>query len=163
MKWTMRWGSHIPVLMKLLTCTKGEVLELGMGVYSTPLLFWICVDNGRKLVSYENSEKYFSMVGKNNNKLHEAHLIDDWDSIDIEKSWDIVFIDANPMDARVSLAKKVANYSKFVVLHDTQPKDEIYYHYQEIYYMFKNRYDYTKFMPYTTVLSNFESLEFLDE
>jgi hypothetical protein len=163
MKWTMRWGSHIPVLVKLFSVTKGDVLELGMGIYSSPLLFWMCVDKGRKLVSYENSEKYFSIVGKNNNKLHEAHLITDWDCIDIEKNWDIVFIDTNPMDSRANLAKKVANIANFVVLHDTQSRDEIYYHYEEVYPLFTHRYDYTKFMPYTTVLSNFYNLEFLND
>ena len=161
MKWTMRWGSHIPILVKLLNHTRGSVLELGMGVYSSPLLFWMCVDAGRKLVSYENSEKYFSMVGKNNNPYHESHLITDWDSIDIEKKWDIVFIDTDPMDIRAKLAKKVATYAKFVVLHDTQPRDDIFYHYTEIYPLFRNRYDYTKYMPNTSVLSNFESLDFL--
>jgi len=163
MKWTMRWGSHIPVLVKLLNRTKGDVLELGMGVYSSPLLFWMCVDAGRKLVSYENSEKYFAMVGNNNNRFHEAHLITDWDCIDIEKNWDIVFIDSNPMDVRAKLAKKVATLANFVVLHDTQPQDEIYYHYEDIYHLFAHRYDYTKFMPYTTVLSNSYNLEFLND
>jgi len=161
MKWKMHWGSHIPVLIKLFEHTKGDVLELGMGVYSTPLLFWLCVDANRKLVSYDNDERYFNMVGRNNNSFHEAHLITDWNFIDIEKKWDIVFIDANPMDTRAKLAKQVANLATFVVLHDTQPKEEMYYHYEEIYPMFRSKYTYTKFMPYTTVLSNFESLDFL--
>jgi len=163
MKWTMRWGSHIPVLLKLLPVTKGDVLELGMGVYSSPLLFWSCVDRGRKLVSYENNPKYFDMVGRNNNPLHEAHLITDWNFIDIEKNWDIVFIDTDPMDMRAKFAARVANFARYVVLHDTQPRDEQYYHYNEIYPLFAHRYDYTKFMPNTSVLSNFFNLEFLND
>lgn len=161
MKWKMHWGSHIPILIKVFEHTKGDILELGMGVYSTPLLFWLCVDSGRKLVSYDNNEKYFDMVGRNNNPLHESHLITDWNTIDIEKNWDIVFIDTEPMDMRAKLTKRVAKLATFIILHDTQPKEEIYYHYEDIYPMFRNRYDYIKFKPYTTVLSNFESLEFL--
>jgi hypothetical protein len=163
MKYTMRWGSHIPVLVKLLSITKGDVLELGMGIYSTPLLFWECISKERKLVSYDNNEKYFNMVGNNNNRFHESHLISDWNNLDIEKPWDVVFIDTNPMEVRKELARKVSNHSKFVVLHDTQSRDEIYYHYEEIYPLFKYRFDYTKFIPNTSVLSNFESLEFMNE
>jgi hypothetical protein len=159
----MHWGSHIPILIKVFEHTQGDILELGMGVYSTPLLFWLCVDNNRKLVSYDNNEQYFSMVGKNNNPLHEAHLITDWNFIDIEKNWDIVFIDVDPMDIRGKLAAKVVNYAKYVILHDTQAREEKYYHYNDIYPLFKYRYNYTKFKPNTSVLSNFESLEFLNE
>lgn len=163
MKLRMHWGSHIPILIKLFQHTTGTILELGMGVYSTPLLFWLCVDSGRKLVSYENNEKYFNVVGRNNNSLHEAHLIADWNSIDLARIWDITFIDTDPMDMRAILVSKVINNSNYVVIHDSQPKEEIYYHYETIYHLFRYRYDYTKFKPYTTVLSNFKNLEFLND
>lgn len=161
MKWTMRWGSHIPILVKLLSVTTGDVLELGMGIYSTPLLFWMCVSRERKLVSYESSDKYFNMLGKNNNSNHESHLINDWNTIDMDRNWDIVLIDCEPMDIRSKLAARVTHKTKFIVLHDSQPRDDQYYHYEKIYPLFRYRFDYTKFMPHTTVLSNYAELEFL--
>jgi len=105
MKFTMKWGSHIPILLKIMSITNGDVLELGMGLYSTPLLFWMCIDTKRKLTSYENDPKYFRLLGRNNNKFHESYLIQDWNKINIDKNWDMAFIDTNPMIVRAELAE----------------------------------------------------------
>ena len=48
-KTTKDWSSHLPVLIKLMAMTSGDVLEVGTGIYSTPFLHWACFSQGRNL------------------------------------------------------------------------------------------------------------------
>jgi len=162
MKWTLHWGSHIPVLIKVIENSEDDVLELGMGVYSTPLLHWMCTPSGRRVVSYENHANYFSLFQNGLNQFHETYLVDNLDDIDISQEWGVAFIDSEPMEQRARLAQRLLYNCRFVILHDTQDREEKFYGYKRIYPLFKYRYNYTQFKPNTTVLSNLDNLEFLN-
>lgn len=159
MKLAVAYGSHLPVLMKLLSITDGDVLEMGTGLFSTPYLHWACFEK-RRLVSYENSAQYYryNKGYTYNNLLHEIHLIDTWDEADIERPWDIALIDHSPEMRRKEDIKRLANFAKYIVVHDTQPATEHEYDYHEIYPLFKYRYDFTKHPANTSVLSNLVDL-----
>lgn len=154
----VNWGTHLPVLTKLMSITDGPVLEMGTGLYSTPFLHWACFPTKRKLVSYEGSERFFQRLVNCQNDYHDTILVPDWDKIDIERLWDVVLIDHEPTSRRRVDAKRVANYAKYVVLHDSDPRNEKHYHYSEVYPLYKYRFDYTDAVPNTTVLSNFMDL-----
>jgi hypothetical protein len=155
-KYNPTWGSHIPVLLKILEMSEGPVLELGMGPFSTPLLHILCERAGRKLVSYEGDPYYVDRHVDFKSPGHEIYLAEDWDKIDIDNTqWGMAFVDQQDI-ARAPSAIRLANIAKFVVIHDSHPnhpKDP--YGYEKIYPLFKYRYDYTKIWPNTTVLSNF--------
>ena len=153
MKLTLAYSTHIPVLMKLLSVTNGDVLEMGMGLYSTPFLHWACMDK-RKLVSYENSPQYHRYFKSYATPLHEMHFVDNWDEADIERPWDIAFIDHSPEERRKEDVKRLANHAKYLVVHDTEPAHEEVYHYSEIFPLFKYRYDFENPRSNTSVLSN---------
>jgi hypothetical protein len=160
---SVAYSSYMPVLMKLISITDGPILEMGGGLFSTPYLHWACFEK-RKLVTYENSEKYrryISEFGRKNN-FHKVYFIDDWDKADIVKSWNIAFIDHMPAIRRSIDAKKLANFAQYIVLHDTQPVTEHEYKYNELYPLFKYRYDYKKHPANTTILSNFIDLKDFD-
>jgi hypothetical protein len=162
MKYLFHWGSHIPILLRLLEHTTEDVLELGMGIYSTPLLHWYCIEHERKLVSIENNLDYFRMFEKERNPLHKRFLFDNLMDVDLNRPWDIVFIDTGPGGSeRKKLAMKVANNAKFIALHDSESSGDKFYRYHEIIPLFKYSINCTKFMPNTLVLSNFISLEVL--
>ena len=150
-----KWGSHLPVLIKTMSLTNGDVLEMGMGFYSTPYLHWVCDMQKRKLVSYESIEKYFRLFRQYKSESHEITFIKDWDSAAIEKPWDVVLIDHDPAIRRIIDIKRLANLAKYIVVHDTQPEEDWSYKYSEIYPLFKYRYNYTKVISHTSVLSNF--------
>ena len=164
-KYLLHWGSHIPLLVKLLEASpKGDVLEIGMGIYSSPVLHWLCAFQDRKLVSIENNAGYYEMFRKEKTPGHKRFLINDLLSVDLNRPWDIVFIDSGSNVAdRSKLALKVANNTRFIVLHDTEPGADSYYHYSEIYPLFKYFYNYDRFVPNTGVLSNSEPLDFLKD
>ena len=67
MKYWPHWASHYPLLIKVMQITSGDVLELGMGMASTPLLHWLCFDTGRNLISYENNKKYYDRQARPKN------------------------------------------------------------------------------------------------
>jgi hypothetical protein len=151
-------GSHIPVLVKLLGMTTGPVLELGTGFNSTPLLHWLCNEKKRKLVSYESNPAFVEFAKKYVSDLHEVHHIENWDTLDLSQHWDIVFIDHAPGPRRVTEMIRVANCADYVVVHDTEGRNNWHYHYTEGFPHYKYRYDYTKAYPYTSVVSNFKDL-----
>lgn len=133
----------------------GPVLEMGTGLFSTPLLHWMCLDQKRELVCYENLKEYYDMVAGFATDSHQIHLIENWDDVNIEKHWGVVLIDHGPDERRIVDVKRVMNYADFIVLHDTNRNFERHTHYSEIWPLFKYRYNYRRQQPYTSVVSNF--------
>lgn len=159
MRITPGWSSHMYVLSKALYMTKGPVLEMGMGLFSTPLMHWICEDSKRELVSFENDPNYYKWFKHFGNESHKVYLIEDWAKADIDKPWEIALIDHKPEERRLIDIKRLASWAKYLIVHDSEPEVAMLYHYDQIFPMFKYRLDYTKAMPYTTVLSNFQEIK----
>ena len=156
-------ASHIPILIKAFELSKGPVLEMGMGPFSTPVLHWLCLDKKRELVSYENNPNWFNKNKIFETNSHKVTFVKDWDEIDISKiHWGVAFIDHAPNERRKVDIKKLANCADYIVIHDSGEYQDEHYLYSEIYPLFKYKYDYTKEKPYTTVLSNFKDLSILN-
>lgn len=154
------YGTHLAALIKAAEKTNGDILELGMGLFSTPYLHYKCILTGRKLVSYENFESYaqfFIEYGYPNDN-HEINIIDDYANAKIDKPWDLVLIDQTPDSSRIIEAKRLANLAKYIVIHDSNDKNERIYHYSEIYPLFKYKTVWDKDKNHATVLSNFVDL-----
>ncbi len=155
------WGSHIPSLIMALQESYGPVLELGMGISSTPLLHMLCFAQDRLLVSYDNEPEFIKSFRKYKSHNHEINLVEDWDKIDLDRAfWGTVLVDHKPDDRRKEEIKRLKDKAMFIVVHDTEPANESLYNYSEIYPLFKHRFDYTKAKVHTTVLSNFHDLNF---
>jgi len=147
------WGSHLPVLIKVIGKTTGAVLEMGMGLYSTPFLHWSCFPN-RILVSYDNNPECFKLNKQYQEGLHEVRLVSNWDEADIEMFWDVVLVDHSPSQRRIEDIKRLAQWANYIIVHDTQ-RNYKFADFDQIYPLFKYRYDYKQVIPFTTVLSNF--------
>jgi len=153
MKMSMDRGSHLPILMKLMEMTKGPVLELGSGMYSSTYLYWMCARTERKLVTYEHNPDYIHWILKTANDWHEVHQVTDWDAIDLSDNWSIAFIDHAPAHRRGIEALKLL-HADYVVCHDSQNNEAKKYGIDKAYKQFKYRYKYTKYIPYTSLWSN---------
>jgi len=151
-------GSHLPILIKLVTMTDGPVLELGTGFFSTPVLHWLCAEKKRKLVSYDSQVPFFEVANKYLTDWHEVYLIDDWSKIDISQHWSVVLVDHAPAEQRKLEMARVANNADYVVAHDSEPRHDRSYAYSEIAPLYKYRFDYDKLYPHTAVFSNFKDL-----
>ena len=146
--------SHLYALIRVIPATTGDVLEMGVGIGSTPYLHWSCLGK-RRLVSYESDPHYFKFFKGYAGEGHEMYLVDNYDQADIEHEWEVAFIDHGPNARRIVDIKRVANYAKYIVVHDTAPKLDSHYNYSEIYPLFKYRIDFPVARTHVSILSNF--------
>lgn len=160
----MGGGSHLPILIKALEISKGPILELGTGLFSTPYLHWACFNEKRKLVSYENKKRFFDFWDYNDEReknndysYHKVNFVENWDDLDLSEHWGVVFIDHNPGPRRRDEMIKVSINADYIIVHDSDDKNDWYYKYSEYFPKFKYRWD-SDFYPRTTVLSNFKNL-----
>jgi len=152
-------GSHIPLLVRAFTLSTGDVLELGTGYFSTAILRWLCEMSGRTLYSYETSNEWWKRATREKAPFHKVFKIDNFDEAKIDRHWGLVFVDHSPVRRRKVEIERLANLADYIVIHDTNPQFEKAYRYSKIWPLFKNRYDFTKYYPHTSVVSNFYSLE----
>lgn len=162
-----QWGTHLPILAKVLDLTQGPVLELGTGVWSTMLFHIMCSNNKRLAISYDNDPTWYDSNQKWANEFHKLYLVEDftdeqgnWHSgfekADIDNTfWSVAFMDHKPAKRRKDDAKRLANKAMVVILHDSEPESDRFFKYSWIYKHFKYRYNYENCRPHTVVLSNF--------
>ncbi len=156
-----RYGSHLSLLLRAISMTKGDVLELGMGLYSTPVLHHICVSAKRHLTSYETNQDFVDWA-KNygyEGECHKIFCVENYDQADIEKPWDVVLVDHDPSSRRRTEIRRLADLAKYIIIHDSNGRGESHYHYHDIYPLFRYQYNWSKEEPHTTVLSNLVDLK----
>ncbi|MBI2634984.1 MAG: hypothetical protein HYW79_00315 [Parcubacteria group bacterium] len=151
----IEWGTHLPLLVRMFDKTEGDVLEMGMGHFSTPVLKWLCEMSGRTLYSYESKMDWYEKAASESKPFHKVIFCQDWASADIERHWGLAFIDHSPMRERYIDIKRLANYADIIVIHDTQPQSDWVYRYSKIFPLFKYRLDFSKYIPWTSAVSNF--------
>lgn len=157
-RYSPTWATHIPMLIKIMERSHGPVLELGMGIYSTPLLHILCENTHRFLASYEDHVGWYESHHSYRSKNHTINLVSKWERVPIEKThWGLVFIDH--ADKRRAIDAWRARDADYVILHDSNDYNEKAYHYSRIYPAFKYRYNFKRLSPYTTVLSNSNTLD----
>jgi len=161
------YSTHMALLLKVLDKSKGDVLELGGGVFSTPLLHWYCKNKNRKLITYDDEIKFYNFEHQFTSKLHRIKLINNWDEVDASIHRGLVFIDhgGRRSDHRTRGSRRGIDAIRFkdsadyIVLHDTEPKAWAIYGYDKIWEHFKYKFDWDKCFPMASVVSNFYSLD----
>lgn len=151
------WGSHIPALLKALELTKGSVLELGMGISSTPLLHAVCEQQDRLLVSCENDQQFIDLFKKYNTVSHQIRFVQDWTEVKPEPC-SVVLIDHKPEERRAIEIQRFAYFAEILVIHDTEPEHEHLYNMANIINSFKSKLVFYKNKVHTTLVSNFYDL-----
>jgi len=158
---SLNYGTHLPALIKAMEKTTGNVLELGTGLFSTPYLHYKCILDNRKLVSYENFKSWYDILIHYGyqHPLHEINFVEKYEDAPIEKEWDVVLIDQTPDSSRCETIQRLAGTTKYIIIHDSNGRNEKTYHYSTIYPLFKYRTIWDKDKNHATVLSNLVDLE----
>jgi hypothetical protein len=156
-----RFGSHLPVLHKLLSITDGRVVEFGSGMNSTIFLHWACHSKKRQLLTLEGKWDYYKRIRRLRSDYHDIQFVKTWRNDLAPGKWSVVFIDHSPGYMRGYDAVRFVD-SDYVVLHDTEDAVSNGYGYNLVYPLFKYRFDYKKATPHTTVLSNINDVSKLD-
>lgn len=116
--------SYYPLLYKALEATEGEVIEMGTGHGSTPLLHEYCQKAKRILHSYETEKDWISKFEGTANEYHTFTLLDRgaWDACSNQHpSPSVVFIDHAPGERRKEDIIKFKDTAEIIVIHDTEP------------------------------------------
>ena len=160
------YGTHLAPLIQAVGKTQGDILEMGIGIFSTPYLHYQSLLSGRHLTSYDNDPGWVNTFATSNvcghryqGPYHELILVRDWDEAQIEKPWDVALVDHSPSERRVTDIKRLANFAQYLIIHDSNPRKDREYHYSEIYPLFKYRTDWNKDANPATVVSNFIDLK----
>jgi hypothetical protein len=166
MKISGSYGTHMGPLMACVNKTKGDVLEMGMGLFSTPYLHYMATVTKRNVLSLDNDKgwarKFISSDFSHylyGNEYHKLEYVKSWDTDLIEKDWDVVLVDHSPSERRIVDVKRLANKAQYIIIHDTNERHEKEYHYSEIYPLFKYKRVWDKDDRHATVLSNFNNLD----
>jgi len=149
-----RYGTHMVPLMTVIAHTKGPILELGCGDYSTPLMHALCSSTKRYILSTETDSPWLNLFLYLQTPWHEfVHVTsyDEWKNVGNEKFWSVVLVDHKPIEQRIKDIQRLRPCTEIFVVHDTEAD---IYGYEPIFATFKYRYDYRKYIPYTTVVSD---------
>ena len=163
-----KYSTHMPMLLKYVQMTDGPVAELGAGVFSTPLLHWLCED--RRLVSYEDRRAWEGFLNSFASENHSAVFVDSWDEVDTTGHWSVVLIDHDPKPADLNLlgkkywencyerrkhdALRFKDIADYIIIHDT----ELDAFDEDFFKNFKYVYRWEKKRPYTSVVSNLKEV-----
>ena len=151
------YTTHIPMLIKCVLATDGGVLELGSGLSSTPLLHWLCHENARPLITFEENKLFYDYARKFQSRNHRIRLVD-WNKFEIGGHWSVALVDQATkfrMPTLIYLKDKV----DYIVIHDTQAEEA--YQYDMVWPHFKYRHTWKGCQPWTTVVSNFKDTSWL--
>jgi hypothetical protein len=148
-------GSHLPVLMKLVSMTKGPILELGSGPYSTQYLHWACFPSKRPLVTYETNPEWFPFTKDFQDDFHTTSLVSDWSKVNFDHPWSIAFVDHDGV--RSETIRRLL-HAEYVVCHDTENKGLRQWGMVPVKKWFRWNWRYEVTRPCTTIFSNTHDL-----
>ena len=151
------YTTHMGVLVKVLLASRGTVVECGGGIFSTPLLHWMCKFMDRELITYENEPDYYAFERQFQSRQHRIRFVEDWDKISIPKHCGMVFIDHHPPKRRMVETLRFKDVADYIVIHDTE-RESREYNRPEVFKQFKYRYDWKDCKPWTSVVSNSKDL-----
>ena len=163
-------STHYPILIKALQLTMGPVLELGSGVFSTPLIHWLCFGKNRPVVTCEYDTRFAVFAQQFVTPTHQLLLQPATElpprTTQDGRSFDVVFVDHSPerrkgphIRTRGDDVRLYATTAKYLVLHDGGPCPDQKYGYLPLYEEFEHVFHDTRIHPHTTVLSNFTNLD----
>jgi predicted O-methyltransferase YrrM len=117
-----QFATHIQMLIKYLMVCDGDVIELGSGNYSTPLIHEVVKSRGRKLDTYDSNEQWLERFRNLEDESTRLHHVKDWDSFSVDKKYGLAFIDHAdpPSHQRWTQVVKLIPFSSLIIIHDTE-------------------------------------------
>lgn len=159
------FSTHIPILLACLRKTEGPILELGSGWFSTPVLSAFAT--GRFVRTVEANPEWYSRIMQIagyqpiTNHRHQVLFAPNYDDAPIDDhDWGIVLLDHEPPARRGVDAERLRGKCRLMIGHDSEHPA---YGYDEVFGRFRYRYTYSRAVPWTTVVSDIDPLDWLDE
>ena len=142
--------SYYPLLYVALKETSGDIIEMGCGYGSTPLLN--AYKNSRKLYSYENNPIW---AAKMRDEGLDVIPLNNWDDVkNAHEFADVVFIDHAPGERRKEDIINFKGKAKVIVCHDTEPAADHGYQMRQHFGKFKYAAEVKTSGAWATILSD---------
>ena len=145
-----RYGTHLPALIACVLRTTGPVLEMGAGLWSTPVLAALCGACGRRLVTVEQDAAWLARALRASGPRHPLHeALGDYDDPAIDAGrWSVVLID-HVTERRQPDLMRLAGRAELLVAHDADVAS-----YGWDFSSFRHVMIFQEMRPWTAVLSN---------
>ena len=160
------FGTHITPLVAIAMATPfQDFFEFGMGDFSTPVLHEIVKYQNRTgtgnriLYSFENDKQWLVNFEDLNRTWHQIRHVQDWDKVDILPQHPVVLIDHAPAERRAIEIDRFKHKASYIIVHDTEKTR--FYGYEPLLSCFKYRKDYTRYTKQTTIVSNYNNLDYI--
>lgn len=155
-------GSHLPILCKAYELGDGPILEMGSGMWSTPILHQLARARGkRRILTLETDPKWYE-INKSmfESPMHEFKLVEDWETENLidETHWGLVLVDHRPAKRRHKDIIRLKYRAHYILAHDTEPEINKYYRFDRCNEHFRFKYEFKEITPNTTVYSNYSDL-----
>lgn len=150
--WESSYETHQPYLLEAVKRTTGNVLELGSGDGSTPVLHELCAAADKLLVTVDSDAGW---LAKYTHLASDRHLFEHlafpastrW----LDEPWGVVFVDHAPGNNRYAAIERACSVAEYVVCHDTET---LGYGLEDLLNSCKYRKDFRYARPWTTVVSD---------
>lgn len=154
-----RYGTHLVPLLRAVLLTTGDVLELGLGVCSTPALHALCQLQGRRLVTIENNREWYAIGERYASDFHQVLYVPEWKDAPIERPWSVALVDHSPDERRAVELGRLAPHAQYLIAHDANRRYWKQYGYDKAFPAFRQRLIYDRDDPATAILSNLVDLK----
>lgn len=148
-------ATHQRLLVGAALRTKGPILELGCGFYSTPLLHEIAEVQDRLLITIDNNIDWLAQFLSLESKCHKLKLVGWWGEL-YEHSealdFSLCFVDQGQPCEREYAIRKLMDKVRVFVMHDTEEQHA--YGYGRTLPMFRYQFTDRCQKAWTTIVSN---------
>ena len=117
-----QFATHLRMLVKYLMLCDGDVIELGSGNYSTPLIHEVVKARGRKLDTYDSNEDWLDRFRNLEDESTTLNYVSDWSAFSVSKQYGLAFIDHAdpPAHQRWIQVVGLIQFSSIIIIHDTE-------------------------------------------
>jgi hypothetical protein len=143
------YSTHLEALVYAALINNEDILELGCGHYSTPVLHSICKNKNRKLHIISSNNDWLNQF-KN---FGECELINNWQDYNFTGKYGMVFLDNEQLTKdRIMLIPKIMQITNVLVVHDADKmiNNPNWKNFTEQY----NQIWFKKYNPHTVILLN---------
>ena len=146
---------YYPLLYKALEDSKGDVLEMGMGHGSTPILNELITEEKRRLFSFDYNSDWLHKFDSILNVWHRSELVQNWQSVyNRYPDAAVTFIDQSPGEERKHTIVAYKDTKGILVIHDTEPTGAGDYQVRQHFPLFKYKAEVETAGAWATALSN---------
>lgn len=149
--------SYYPLLYKALESTNGDIIEMGCGHGSTPLLHDYATEAKRHLLSFETEKEWLVKFEETANEYHKFYHVcrECWDVCSkMNPSPSVVFIDHAPGERRKYDLVLFKDKAQIIVIHDSEPTGAGDYQVRQHFPEFKYVVEVATDGAWATALSN---------